>query len=287
MAESPQGGSLSIFLSYASEQTRLAERIHLRLTGQGHRVFFDRTSLAPGREYDLAILREIRSSDLMVFLICPNSIVEGAYARTELRYAQDSWPAPEGRVLPVMAEATDFEMIPEYLKAVTILRPEGDVAAEVAAAVHDLVAGKKPGWTVDDQLSRMGDRAEELRVDLQLAELDRDWERARAKYFPSGDSSDPAPLPWAGSREDQPLSRVMIVLPLVVGIGFSLIEYSSRWRMFESWIGVVAPALIGIVIAVVWYNGIQDYNEEWSAHRRRRSTLIARKQPKHRFFRDL
>ena len=73
----------------------------------------------------------------MVFLVSPESVQSGCYARTELKYAQKKWPHPERRVLPVLVKPTPYETIPVYLRAVTILRPEGNVPAEVVAALDE------------------------------------------------------------------------------------------------------------------------------------------------------
>ena len=171
--------SLHIFLSYAAEQGNLAEQIYQRLKNLGHRVFFDRTALSPGREYDAAILKEVRSSDLFVFLISPHSVREGAYALTELRYAQDTWKDPQGRVLPVMVVKTDFSLIPAYLTAITIFRPEGNIAAEVVAKVTDLASGWKPGDTLVDQLWRFQKITE---LNQRLTELDQRWAGQQRSY---------------------------------------------------------------------------------------------------------
>jgi hypothetical protein len=40
---------------------------------------------------------------------------------------------PEGQVLPVLIEPTEKSAIPPYLRAVTLLEPEGNLAAEVLA----------------------------------------------------------------------------------------------------------------------------------------------------------
>ena len=44
------------------------------------------------------------------------------------------------RVLPVMAVPTPLENVPNYLKVVTILEPEGSMAAEVRAAVDRMLS---------------------------------------------------------------------------------------------------------------------------------------------------
>jgi hypothetical protein len=53
-------------------------------------------------------------------LISPAALAEGRYTRTELKLAQEKWPDPSGRILPVIASKTDWETIPPYLTAVTV-----------------------------------------------------------------------------------------------------------------------------------------------------------------------
>ena len=137
---------MKIFLSYASEEAKIAEEIQLALTAGGHDVFFDRTSLPAGGDYNARIRKAIEDNDGMIFLISPHSIAKGSYALTELKFAREKWKHPRGCVLPVMAVPTDYDAIPVFLKAVTILEPEGSLAAEVAAAVQQLPLGN---WRVD------------------------------------------------------------------------------------------------------------------------------------------
>jgi len=126
---------MKIFLSYASEHRNIAGRINLILIGEGHDVFFDRADLPEAEGFDARIRRALQASDLFIFLLSPQSVEQGSYARTELRIAENHWPNPEGRVLPVVLKATPTEDVPAYLRAVTWLEPEGDLAAEVAAVV--------------------------------------------------------------------------------------------------------------------------------------------------------
>lgn len=170
--------TVKIFLSYAAEQFTLAERLYLSLVAGGHEVFFDRTNIPPGTDFNDIILSQIRHSDLLIYLISPQSIREGAYARTELKFAQEVWRAPLGHVLPVMVKATPIEDVPNYLKAVSILTPQGDPVAEVSAAVRDLVTGWKPEYMVLSQ----GRALEEARrvigrmvAEQQLRSLNEAW----------------------------------------------------------------------------------------------------------------
>ena len=131
---------MRIFLSYPSDEAIVAEEISLALTGNGHKVFFDRASLAEGEEYHNRIRREIDSSDAMVFLLTPKSIAAGGYTLSELEHAKVKWRNPSGYVLPVMLRETPLADIPPYLRSVTILSPRGNVAADVAAKVEMLLA---------------------------------------------------------------------------------------------------------------------------------------------------
>ena len=127
-----------IFLSYSSDRCDIAEQVKLALAGSGHKVFFDRDSLPPGDEYHVRIRKAVERSDAFVFLISQRSVTTGSYALTELKYARQKWPDPRHRVLPVMIERTAYDQIPNYLKAVTVLEPEGNVAAEVAAELEKI-----------------------------------------------------------------------------------------------------------------------------------------------------
>jgi hypothetical protein len=127
---------MKLFLSYASEYRSVADEIALALTGAGHEVIFDQSWLMPGDNYNRRIRDAFDQADGMVFLIAPEAVQPGSYALTELKFAREKWPHPEQRVLPVMVSPTPLEVIPPYLKAVTILRPEGNVAAEVAGALR-------------------------------------------------------------------------------------------------------------------------------------------------------
>ena len=133
----------AIFLSYSSPQSEAATRIELSLKGEGHSVFRDRSSLPPGESFDARIRTAIDKSDLFIFLISRESVLEGHYTLTELRFAEQKWGHPAGHVLPVLSEPVLKEAIPEFLRAVTILQPMGDIAAEVTAEVDRMT---EPWW---------------------------------------------------------------------------------------------------------------------------------------------
>jgi|GEM_PF-3217558 len=129
---------MRIFLSHASQDKDIAEQIYLVLRADSHKVFLDRRGLRPADDYNTRIREEVSGCELFVFLVSPDSVAKSSYALTELNYAKEKWDHPARHVLPVMVRETDKALIPNYLKAVTILEPEGDVAAEVARIVKAL-----------------------------------------------------------------------------------------------------------------------------------------------------
>jgi hypothetical protein len=136
----PRGSpfAMKIFLTYASEDKATAESIAFSLRDRGHTVFLDRDDLPPGESFDQQIERGVNDSDIFIFLISPDSVAEGRYTLTELMFARRKWRSPNNRVLPVMARKTPRERVPTYLKAVTILEPEGNVAADTSAAADKM-----------------------------------------------------------------------------------------------------------------------------------------------------
>jgi hypothetical protein len=136
---------MKLFITYASEDRPTADQLAVRLRTEGHTVFLDRDNLPEGEGYDAQIRAAIADCDLYVFLISPRSVQPGRYTLTELKFARERFPNPRGRVLPVMCEATPFNDIPPYLSAVTVLQPQGNLAAETLAEVRVLESRSGPG----------------------------------------------------------------------------------------------------------------------------------------------
>jgi hypothetical protein len=133
----------TIFLSYSSPQSEAATRLELSLKGEGHSVFRDRSVLPPGESFDARIRAAIEESDLFIFLISRESVLEGHYTLSELKFAEQKWGHPAGHVLPVLTEPIPKEAIPGFLRAVTMLQPRGDLVAEVSAEVNRMT---QPWW---------------------------------------------------------------------------------------------------------------------------------------------
>jgi formylglycine-generating enzyme required for sulfatase activity len=137
---------MKIFLSYASEDRKIAEELSLALAHEGHDVFFDRDDLPAGDDFHSRIRRGIESSDLVVFLLSPYALDTGSYTITEIDIAQRTWPRPSGRVLPVLLRPVDLSQVPNYLKAVTLLETRGNLTATVVEAVHRIARARRRAW---------------------------------------------------------------------------------------------------------------------------------------------
>jgi hypothetical protein len=129
---------MRIFISHASEDEAAAEQIHHALRNDGHEVFLSSASLAAGRQFHRSIRAAIRSASVFVFLISPSSLQPRRYTLSELNQARRRWPRADGHVLPVVVEAVPMNDIPSYLRSVTLLEPQGDLAADVAQAVAEI-----------------------------------------------------------------------------------------------------------------------------------------------------
>lgn len=131
---------MRIFISYSSKDRESVERVQLALRAQGHDVFFDRVNLPAGEEYGVRIRQAIESSELFIFVLSENALAAGSYTLSELEIAEETWPLPAGKVLPVMLRPVDFKQIPPYLDSVTVLEPKGELEADVADAVHRIAS---------------------------------------------------------------------------------------------------------------------------------------------------
>lgn len=136
---------MDIFISYSSKYRDLCERLRLALDAEGHRCFVDRHELEPGQPFDAELREAIADCDVFIFLVSPESVAGGSYALAELNLAQQRWRHPRGRVLPVVVAPTPMASIPPYLKAVTLLQPQGELVAETLSAIGRMgTPGRRP-----------------------------------------------------------------------------------------------------------------------------------------------
>jgi len=134
---------MRIFLAHSNQDKSIAEPIALSLRARGHAVFFDKDSLPPGKSFELQIERAINKSDLFIFLATDNSLKEGSFTLTELRYAKKKWPNPKHHILPVLPISGNGGGISKEILSLNfgphnVLRQSGNLPAEVSHAVQEL-----------------------------------------------------------------------------------------------------------------------------------------------------
>jgi hypothetical protein len=137
---------MRIFLSHAAEQRAQADRLAIALQTRGYHVFFDVDDLPAAGDYQSRIQQAINNCDLFCFLISPQSITAGRFTLSEIGLARKRWPDPTGRVVPIMVEKVPFEAVPAYLRAVSILEPQGDFVADSLAAISEIQPGRSRRW---------------------------------------------------------------------------------------------------------------------------------------------
>lgn len=140
--------SQAVFLSYASQDTDAARRIHDALRAAGIEVWFDQSELRSGDAWDAAIRRQVRECALFIAVISANT-----NARSE-GYFRREWNLAVRRMLdmaddqvfllPVLIDDTPepAARVPDRFRERQWTRlPGGEVAAEFVERAARLLAG--------------------------------------------------------------------------------------------------------------------------------------------------
>lgn len=166
---------MKLFLSYARQQLSIARELDAILSARGHDVFFDKEDLKSGAEFHSTIQSAVEECDVLIFLISPESIADRRYTLTELRYRQRKVPQASGRLLPVVVKPTLLARVPAYLRTVTLLFPQGNLAADVVDAL-DRLTSKDPKTISSGETSLAGQDAQRLLTAERAAAYKRLWE---------------------------------------------------------------------------------------------------------------
>jgi hypothetical protein len=127
---------MRIFISFAQEQSRLAEAIYRKLLAAGYEVFFASDAIPAGDGYDARIRDEVARADRLIFLASRESLSKGKYTLTELKMFSEKWPDPSGRLITVAIGDVAPQDLPPFLGDVcSLFTPWGNVASEVVATV--------------------------------------------------------------------------------------------------------------------------------------------------------
>ena len=96
----------AVFLSYAKEDSEVAERLYDALTLLGARPWMDSHDLIPGQDWKREIRSAIQRSDFVILLLSQRSVSKQGFVQREIREALEVYETlPEGRVYLIPARA--------------------------------------------------------------------------------------------------------------------------------------------------------------------------------------
>lgn len=121
-------GRLEVFLCHASEDKPVVRDLHQRLTRDGYKPWLDEVDLLGGQEWQPAIVRAVRQSDVVLVCLSQHSINKRGFVQKEIRLAIDTADEfPEDRVfiIPYRLEECDLPDRLSKWQAVDHFHPDG------------------------------------------------------------------------------------------------------------------------------------------------------------------
>ena len=94
----------TIFISYAKEDSRMADAIYEFLVKNGHHPWMDRHDLLPGQDWETEIEKAMRAKDYCLVCLSRHSVNKRGYFQKEVKAALqilDLFPAGQVFVIPV------------------------------------------------------------------------------------------------------------------------------------------------------------------------------------------
>ncbi len=102
-------GKIKVFLSYARDDIKIAERLYNELSSRNDiKVWFDKKSILTGQNWSLEIAKAIRDCSFFILLLSHNSTTKRGYIQKEIKEALEAYEyVPEGTIfiLPARIES--------------------------------------------------------------------------------------------------------------------------------------------------------------------------------------
>lgn len=105
-----------VFLSHAEEDIAITTLVSRSLLRQGFTVWWSKTDIQTGVEFQAAIARGIEEASNIVYLISPASL-ESTYCEWEINYALSL----NKRIIPLLIQTTDLQQISEKLRSLQFI----------------------------------------------------------------------------------------------------------------------------------------------------------------------
>jgi hypothetical protein len=119
---------MTVFLCHASEDKVAVRDLHTKLRAADLNPWLDEIDIPPGAEWDAAIRKAIRSSDIVLVCLSSTSVGKTGYVQKEVRFALDrADEKPEGEVY-IIPVKLDECVVPTRLSPwqwVSLFEPRG------------------------------------------------------------------------------------------------------------------------------------------------------------------
>ena len=127
---------MRVFISYSSEDEKLAEGVRKRLRLAGHDVFDPAADLFPGDNWLTKTGEALESSDAVIFLLSPQA-AKSPNIRREIEFTL-SGSKFKGRLLPVIF-STATHAVPWILKRLNYMELSPKVSSNPERAAESIV----------------------------------------------------------------------------------------------------------------------------------------------------
>lgn len=133
-----------VFISYAKEDSKIAQRLYDDLKKAGVDLWFDRENLMPGQDWELEIKKAIKESTIFLALISSNTSRKEGFTQREFKRVLDvADEMPDGDIFVIPVRVDDcqvdvrlqhlqwLDLFPSYTdgvkKLLKVLKPEGTI----------------------------------------------------------------------------------------------------------------------------------------------------------------
>lgn len=119
---------LKVFLCHSKGDKLKVRRLYRRLVADGFDAWFDEEKIMAGQDWDLAIQKAVRESDMVIVCLSRDSVSKSGYVQKEIRFALDiADEQPEGRdfLIPAKFEECSLPYRLKRFQAVNLFERSG------------------------------------------------------------------------------------------------------------------------------------------------------------------